>query len=160
MKSFVVLLALGALGYFAWHKYIGGPPRDIENPVYAEVRGIANFDGREIEMVLFGRASSDVDCEVRTQVSINEALEACPTCRMQPATCRAQLPPRYAKLFDDVPIPSTYLSMTAGKADERDVRMVVYGLTDQEGTLICEQLRSMVLQKYRGTAHCVPASGG
>jgi hypothetical protein len=58
MRTLLVILGLGALGYFAWQNYLGGPPQVIEDAVCAEVRG------------------------------------------------------RYAKLFDDVPIPSTYLSMT------------------------------------------------
>ena len=160
MKTLLVLLVLGALGYFAWQKYIGGPPQVIENPVYGELRGAANIEGRDIEMVAFVRSTSETDCQVRARIAVDEALEGCPTCTMQPATCKNELPPRYARLFEDVPIPSTYLSMTAGNAGERDVRMVVYGLTDREGELICEQLRIMVLQKYQGTARCVPASGG
>jgi hypothetical protein len=55
-----------------------------------------------------------------------------------------------AKRFDDEQIPSTYLSLTAG---------LVYGLTDQEGAVVCEQMRKVILQKYTGTAHCVAPSG-
>ena len=36
----------------------------------------------------------------------------------------------YHRLFDDEPIPSTYLSLSAGQASERDGRLIVYGLTD------------------------------
>ena len=50
---------------------------------------------------------------------------------MQPVSCKDELPPRYARLFDDVPIASTYLSMNAGIAGERDGRIVVYGLADK-----------------------------
>ena len=70
------------------------------------------------------------------------------------------MPPRYARLFDDEQIPSTYLSLTAGLADERDGRLVVYGLTDKEGAVVCEQMRKVILQKYTGTAHCVAPAGG
>ena len=45
-------------------------------------------------------------------------------------------------------------------ADERDGRLVVYGLTDKEGALVCEQMRKVILKKYSGTAHRVSASGG
>jgi hypothetical protein len=161
MKSLIVLLVLGALGYFAWQKYVGGPPTVIENPVYGEIRATANIEGREIEMAMFARTKSETDCKARAWISWKSALEACPGCKMEhQATCKSELPRRYAKLFDDVPISSTYLSLTAGVAGERDGRLVVYGLTDQEGELICEQMREMVRQNYRGDVHCVRASGG
>jgi hypothetical protein len=63
------------------------------------------------------------------------------------------LPARYARLFNDEPIPSTYLSVSAAKADERDGRMVDFGLTDREGEAICAQMRSVILQEYRGGLH-------
>jgi hypothetical protein len=160
MKTLIVLLVLGALGYFAWQRYVGGPPMVIENPVYGEVRATANIEGREIEMAMFARMSSDIDCHARARISWEGALKGCPSCKLQEPVCKTELPARYAKLFDDAPIPSTYLSLTAGVAGERDGRLVVYGLTDQEGEIICEQMRSMVQKNYRGEVHCVRASGG
>ena len=74
--------------------------------------------------------------------------------------CQAQLPPRYARLFDDEPIPSTYLSASAGNAGERDGRLVVYGLTDQEGAAMCEPIRTMVLRVLQGHRPLREASGG
>ena len=64
------------------------------------------------------------------------------------------------RLVHDEPIPSSYLSLTAGGAEERDGRLDVYGLTDWEGKHDCEQMRKVILKQYTGTAHCVPASGG
>jgi len=119
-----------------------------------------NVQGREIEMAVFARMADESDCTLRALLSWSNALKACPTCTLTPAKCQAQLPARYSRLFNDEPIPSTYLSATAGKADERDGRVVVFGLTDQEGEVICEQMRTVILKEYRGTAHCVKASGG
>ena len=126
----------------------------------SEVRVTANSQGREIEMALFIRAASDADCNGRAQLSWHGVLDGCPGCSMNPVKCQAELPPRYARLFDDVPIPSAYLSATAGSSNERDARLVMYGLTDAEGMQVCEALRDYLLRKYKGTAHCVAPSGG
>jgi hypothetical protein len=160
LKTLFTLLVIAAIGWFAWNKYVGGPPRTFEKPVYGEMRATMNVQGREIEMAVFARMADESDCKLRALTSWSEALRNCPTCTLTPAKCQAQLPARYARLFNDEPIPSTYLSATAGKADERDGRVVVYGLTDQEGTAVCEVIRTVILERYRGTAHCVKASGG
>lgn len=159
MKTLIVLILVAALGWFFWHKHVSGPPQTFEKPVYGEIRATANIQGREIEMAIFARTGSKLDCETRAAVSWSRALANCPTCKFEPVKCEDQLAPRYARLFDDVPIPSTYLSATAGNAIERDGRVVVYGLTDQEGEVVCETLRSVLLKEYKGTAHCVKASG-
>jgi len=160
LKTLFTLIVIAAIGWFVWNKYVGGPPQSFENPVYGEMRATVNVQGREIEMAVFARMADDSDCRMRAQRSWSKALNGCPTCTLTPAKCQAQLPARYARLFNDEPIPSTYLSATAGKADERDGRVVVFGLTDQEGAALCEQMRTVILQEYRGTAHCVKASGG
>ena len=74
--------------------------------------------------------------------------------------CSKELPPRYARLFDNEPIPSAYLSANAGSARERDLRMVVYGLTDDEGMAICEVLRKELVKNFVGPTSCIRPSGG
>ena len=69
------------------------------------------------------------------------------------------MPSRYARLLDDEPIPSSYLSLTAGRADERDGRLVVYGLTDRKARWSVSKCEGDP-EKYTGTAHCVAPSGG
>jgi hypothetical protein len=38
--------------------------------------------------------------------------------------------------------------------------MVVYGLTDAEGMVVCEQMKSVLGQKYEGRLVCIAPSGG
>jgi hypothetical protein len=160
MKTLLVIVIVGLGAWFAW-KRVAGPstPLVIENPVYAEIRATANVANRDLEMVLFVRSSSDFDCRTRSRVSWEGALQGCPTCKLQEPKCQDKLPPRYARLFDDVPIPSAYLSATAGTGGERDGRLVVYGLTDAEGAMMCEAMRKQIAEKYHGTLRCVAASG-
>ncbi len=161
MKGLLVVIVLGVIGWFAYQKYAGGGGSPvIEDPVFGEIRVTQQIQSREIEMALFVRASSDNDCHTRAQESWKGALSACPTCVFQPVKCQKELPARYARLFDDVPIPSTYLSATAAKKTERDGRLVIYGLTDAEGVQLCELVRSQIGERYAGTTHCVKASGG
>jgi hypothetical protein len=162
MKGLLVLVILGVAGWFAYQKYFagGGPPATFENPVYGEMRVVARIQSRELEMAAFVRAADDEDCRTRGSRSWNEVLAACPTCTRQPVKCHEQLPPRYARLFDDVPIASTYLSATAGNRSERDGRVVFYGLTDAEGAQVCELFRAQFSKQYAGTMQCVTASGG
>jgi hypothetical protein len=161
VKTVLVLAIIGIAAWFAWKKYEeGGGPAVITDPVYAEIRASVTVQNREIEMALFVRSSSELDCRTRARVSWAGALRSCETCTLAEPKCQKELPPRYARLFDDVPIPSTYLSATGGVRGERDGRLVVYGLTDKEGEYLCEMIRSKILENYKGTAHCVPASGG
>lgn len=147
-------------GWFAWKNVSGdGPPPVIENPIYGELRATASVENREIEMALFVRSTNEVDCRTRALISWQSAMKGCPTCQLQEPAYRDALPARYARLFDDTPIPSTYLAATAGNSEERDGRLVVYGLTQAEGTQMCELLRQQIAQKYTGTLRCIPASG-
>ena len=78
---------------------------------------------------------------------------------MSPAKCLEELPSRYARLFENVAIPSTYLAFTRGSRFERDGRMVVYGLTRAEGLAVCEQMRNSVSKEdYTGTLECIAPS--
>ncbi len=161
MKKLLLIGLVAVAGYFGYQKYQAqhGPPKPMDNPVYGEVRVNANVQGREIEMALFFRASDDADCHGRALVSWTGTLKNCAQCSLQTNECKAELPPRYARLFDDVPIPSAYLSANAGVAGERDGRLVVYGLTDQEGAAVCEVMRKNIAETYKGETHCVAASG-
>ncbi|MBC8026527.1 MAG: hypothetical protein H7Y89_11070 [Steroidobacteraceae bacterium] len=160
MKGLIIVILLAAAGYFVYQKYAGGPPQTFENPVYGEMRMTASVGNREIEAAVFVRASDDLDCKGRGLLSWRETFEGCPSCKLQEPKCHAVLPPRYARLFDNVPIPSAYLSADAGNAAERDGRVVIYGLTDAEGAQMCELLKAEAAKKYEGKLTCIAPSGG
>lgn len=163
MKTILIILALVVAGYF-WYDHLkdarADKPPVATDPWYLELRATNQVGGREIEMALFARALSERDCNQGERADWASISKACPTCRAQPPRCAKNLPPRYARLFDDVAIPSAYLSASAGAEKERDLRLVVYGLTDQEGVQLCEMMRKELAKTYVGPSHCVsPAPG-
>jgi hypothetical protein len=163
MKTMLIILALLVAGYL-WYDHARGDkpnkPPVVTDPYYLEVRASNVVGGREIELALFARALDERDCDTGTKAGWASVAKACPTCTAQAPKCSKELPPRYARLFDDVPIPSAYLSGTAGSERERDIRVVVFGLTDQEGMVICEAMRTELSKNYGGATHCVNPSGG
>lgn len=155
--SFVIVLAI--IGFVAKRWLDKSNPEVIEHPVYAEMRVDAKEGIREINVVLFGEAVDLDDCNLRTEKTWSKVLAGCPTCVLSPPKCLDSLPPRYAKLFDNVAIPSTYLAFTRGSRFERDGRMVVYGLTRDEGLAVCEQMRNSISKDdYKGTLACIAPS--
>jgi len=159
MKALIGMLVVGVLAYFVWQRGSGAGTEVIDDPVYGEIRIDLEVQGRELEMALFARLPDDGECQTRATQDWQGVFEACPACNLHPVQCRDELPPRYARLFDDEPISSWYVSMQPGMAGERQGRLVVYGLTDQEGAVVCKELLKAVKQKYRGTARCVAPAG-
>jgi hypothetical protein len=163
MKKLLVLAALGLLVYMGYQKYQRGPAptaAEMENPVYGEMRVNTTIEGRELEMALFVKVPDKEECQARARQEWADVLKDCPGCKLQAIKCQDTLSPRYARLFEDTPIPSAYLSLKAGNSKERDGRLVVYGLTDQEGVLVCEEMRRIILKEYKGTGTCIAPSGG
>lgn len=157
-KLILLLLVIGAAYYSYQHRQDPNNPEQIDKPVYAELRVTLNAPGREIEMALFAAMASEEDCKTRTQLVWDNVISACTQCSSQVKECRTELPARYAKLFANEPIASTYLSFTHGAKTERDGRMVIYGLTTQEGNLLCEQMKQQFAARYTGKLLCVPSN--
>ena len=137
MKKLILLIALAAAGCFAYARFQNGNPEHIEKPVYAELRVDTKVGSRELNLVLFGEMADDVDCHERFDRAWNEIIEGCPDCSMRLSSCR-ELEPRYQRMFDDVPIHSTYLSFTS-----------------DEGDTLCNALRQQFQTRYKGTVACI-----
>ena len=158
MKLIVIVIVLAVIGFLVKGRLDKANPEVIEHPVYAEMRLDAKEGIREINVALFAEAVDLDDCNLRTQKTWAKVLSGCPTCVLSTPKCTDSLPPRYAKLFNNVPIPSTYLAFTRGSRFERDGRMVVYGLTRDEGLAVCEQMRQVASNEYKGTLQCIAPS--
>lgn len=155
MKKLILLIALAAAGYFAYARFQGANPEHIENPVYAELRVDTKVGSREVNLVLFGEMADDVDCRERFGRAWDKLVEGCVGCSMSLSACRTDLEPRYRRLFDDTAIHSTYLSFTKASRYERNGRMVVWGLTGDEGDALCESIRQQFQTRYEGKVACI-----
>ena len=155
MKKLILLIALAGAAYFAYTRFQAGNPGHIENPVYAELRVDTKAGSRELNLVLFGEMVDDTDCRERFGRAWDKIVEGCVDCSMRLSSCCSDLEPRYRRLFDDTAIHSTYLSFTKGSRYERNGRMVVYGLTGDEGDALCESLRQQFQTRYKGTVACI-----
>ncbi|HEU4601358.1 MAG TPA: hypothetical protein VFS24_05295 [Steroidobacteraceae bacterium] len=157
-KWIVLLLVIGGAYYFYQKREDPNNPATIDKPVYAEIRVGIEAPGRSLDMALFAAMANEEECRTRTQLVWDNVLSACTTCSSQVKDCRTALPARYAKLFSNVPIASTYLSLTRGAPSERDGRMVIYGLTAQEGNALCDQMKSQFATRYTGKLECIPST--
>jgi hypothetical protein len=157
MKAVLALIVLGVLGYFGFQKYQESAPVEIDDPVFAEMRVDIKVPGRELNFVLYGKMASELECRTRAAIVWGKAMAGCKECSLATATCSKELAPRYAKLFDNQPIRSTYMSFTRGAQDERDGRMVIYGLTADEGDAICDTVRKQAQTQYEGKIECIKA---
>ncbi|HEY5809326.1 MAG TPA: hypothetical protein VIT67_15230 [Povalibacter sp.] len=160
MKAFLVLIILGVAGYYGYQHFKGGEgeaPDVIESPVYADVRLDMNVAGRELQFALFGKMASQADCDVRSNMVWGKVIDGCKECVQRTSVCKTQLEPRYQRLFDNTAIHSTYISFTRGSKVERDGRMVIFGLTADEGDAICKQTLAHFQANYAGKIECVLA---
>ncbi len=153
MRKLLVIAALGALGYYAYQHLLG--PAEIVNPVFAEIRVNMSVGGREIEAAIFGKAVDDIDCRLRAE-RVKDNLEAnCNYCVSKSIVCKASLAPRYARIFDDEPAGATYLSVNRSNHSERNVRVILWGLTGAEGDRVCDQMKRVFAKIHSGPMQCV-----
>jgi hypothetical protein len=155
MKFLIILIVLGTGAYLVHNHREAQNPATIESPVYAELRMDARIQGREFNLVLFGEMASQEDCQQRADRTWNKLIDGCKDCTMSLTSCSAQLEPRYRRLFDNARIHSTYLSFTRGSRFERNGRMVVYGLTADEGDAVCESIMADFQTRYEGKVSCI-----
>jgi hypothetical protein len=160
VKAILLLIIAGVAGYFVYSRYQDRSPEVIEDPVFADIRVDIKVAGRELNYLLLGKMADEEDCRTRAASVWQKVISSCKECSFQVTTCQAKLAPRYAKLFDDQAIQSTYLSFKRGSRHERDGRMVIYGLTSDEGNQLCEMLRAQFQQQYTGQVQCVKGRGG
>jgi hypothetical protein len=160
MKVFLILVVLAVAGYFGYQHLNadeGAAPDVIEHPVYADVRLDMNVAGRELQFALFGKMASTADCAQRSNFVWGKVVKGCKDCIQRASVCKTELEPRYQRLFDNTAIHSTYISFTRGSPYERDGRMVIFGLTADEGDTICEQILANFRTDYIGKIECVHA---
>ncbi len=165
MKKIIIFLLIIGAGYHLWQRNRQTlddklNPEAIANPVYAETRVKMEFPGRSAEAIMFAKTVDQADCQKLVQ-TMERQLESqmqsvCPACKAPTSECKAELAPRYARLFDDAPAAVTYVSMARGQRSEREHRLIYWGVSVAESDRLCDMLPGF--QKGRkGTVTCVRA---
>ena len=134
---------------------------DFSNPVYAQVRGSVVVGGRKIQEVDLVKTANKQDCE-RAIERVEALLERARKQSNLPfnidsKSCDSTLPPHLARTFDNVPTETTYLSAARGAPNEREVRIVYWGVTARESDAVCSFAASFS-QEHKGAVTCIRAN--
>ena len=143
-------------GFYAY-KVFGDNPVEISNPVYMESRVTLDVPdtSREVEVIFLGEMVSQEDCEKRSENYLANLLESCQVCNIKLTECKLEIHSRNKKLFSNRKAHTTYLSLTKGNRFERNGRLVVWGLNDEEAKMLCSEIKNNIGEKYNGTAQCI-----
>ncbi len=159
MKNLLTLIIIAVAGYFGYgylNTYLENP-LEISDPVYLESRIIFEAPelSRSFEYVLVAEMVSDEDCQMRSEEYLQGLFKKCRQCKVKLSECSGNLDARYMKLFSDQPTYTTYLSLNKGNRYERNARMIVWGLTEEEAKAVCEIIKNTVKDSYTGQLQCI-----
>lgn len=155
MKALILFVAIAGGVYT--HGVYRGNPAEISDPVYVEARFELEFPAlaRELESVVIAEMASFQECEDRSERFLETLFEKCKECQLKRLQCRAEIAPRYKKLFAGKPTHTTYLSFDKGSRFERSGRMVIWGLKGDEAQYACKMAKQRMQENYNGTVSCV-----
>jgi hypothetical protein len=164
-KLIVFLLVIGALYYMAttaqWKNLglMGRDPSAIANPVYAVMRFRTEFQDRSVDMVALVKTFDQEDCRTGSDKSVDRVLrpehpDGGLVWQLVSSECKSVLDSRSAKLFDNIPTYVNYVSAAPGAASEREIRLIFWGVTADEGDMMCGQIPRMQA-RWKGAVTCI-----
>lgn len=153
----LILLALagGSYLYTKERQQEALHPSVIKNPIYAEMRFSLEVGGRVFEMLLLAKTTGEAECRsASSRLSLIKDQFEANRWKIKSTECMANLPPRYAAMFEGTPTHVTYLSITRGAPEEREIRVINWGITVEQSDKLCDALMAGV-QRLKGTASCI-----
>jgi hypothetical protein len=168
MKKLIVLVVIVLLAKYGWDqqkaKFSGDDqnPDVITHPTYAEVRINMTLGSRSLDGVMFAKTVNQADCEVygkAAQASVMKMVGAssgpgAPAIHVTSSECKSALTPRNAKLFENQPTFVNYLALDRGDRSEREIRVIYWGITAEEGERVCA-MAPMMQQGRKGQVTCI-----
>jgi hypothetical protein len=138
-----------------------GDPRAMPNPVYAEIRFRAEFHDRTFNAVELIKTFDQADCRRGSADAVDMIInqhdpDSQLTWELASSECTSSLEARNLRLFDNKSTFVNYLSAAAGDSTERELRLVIWGVTAAEGDLICGEIPRLQ-EKWKGTVTCIHA---
>jgi len=167
MKKLILVLIIAASAYYAYKTrqerlQQRAHPAVIERPVYAETKVDLKGDGgRIINSVVLVATASQAECGEAAAKLVQTVLDASArggvTGTVTSTECKTELDARMARLFANQPTFVTYMALARGKPEERETRMLYWGVTVQESDLLCEMV-PQIQKGWAGEVSCVRAA--
>ncbi|MDR2240038.1 MAG: hypothetical protein LBE33_06295 [Zoogloeaceae bacterium] len=149
MKQLIIILCIIGGAIFLFQRQHSNV---ISNPVYAEVHATLDVGDRHLEGVIFTEVVDETDCKKYSDAmveNLQEAQTSIPTkWVMKSLECKSELPPRFAKFFNNEPTFVTYLSIARNNWRERETRLLFWGVSVDESDMICNQIRDGIFRKH------------
>jgi len=161
MKNLIVFLIIVGAVIFLYKKF--DKPKPILNPVYGEAR-VTIGDLNPIEMVIYTAAADEKECQEQLRLlkmSLPKSVtDSCPgpTCKIGKLECKNELARRHLKLFDNEPTFVAYISLAPGASDEREMRIIYWGLPAEMSNQICDSIPEFRANGWKGKIRCIQAA--
>ena len=167
MRNLIIFIIIVGAGIFFYKKYFDKPEAmgEITQPVYAEAhmtiegKDRRGSGSRSIEAVTYMAAADEEDCQKQLE-ELKHSFDNrfCPggTCELQKSECKSELLPRYKRLFDNQPTSLTYISFARGGPEEREARLIFWGISVEESESLCAMVPA-IQKKFKGKVSCVHA---
>jgi imidazole glycerol phosphate synthase subunit HisF len=167
MKKIILVLIVAAAAYFAYKTRVErlqqeANPAVIERPVYAETKvDLKGEGGRVINSVVLVATASQVECDTAAAKMVQTVLDASArkgvAGTVKSIECKRELDARMSRVFANQPTFVTYMVLGRGKPEERETRMLYWGVTVEESDLLCEMVPH-IQKGWAGKVSCVRAS--
>lgn len=165
MKKIILVLIVAAAAFFAYktrqQRQQQANPAVIERPVYAETKvDLKGDSGRVINSVVLVATASQTECDAAAAKLVQTVIDASArkgvTGTVKSIECKTELDSRMARLFANQPTFVTYMVLGRGKPEERETRMLYWGVTVEESDLLCEMV-PQIQKGWAGKVSCVRA---
>ncbi len=160
VKRLFFLTTAGISAIAGWSRYKEfRHPNEIAEPVYAELHVKLDIGNRSLEQVMLVKTADMTECgRARSELESGAGVVVANTgkaLKVSSSDCFRELTPRQAGLFENLPADVTYLSMVRGTGLEREVRVIVWGISIEESNIICDGLAKSERPRRQGAVTCV-----
>jgi hypothetical protein len=163
MRNFVLFLIIVGGILFWYYKNQEELATDFTNPVYAEIRiqvqtGNKTQPGnRNVDLIMLTKTVDEAECETQIKVMSDNMAAGLGSeqFKLKSTECKQTLRPLYARLFENEPIHTTYISFARSSPRQREIRTLFWGLSEGESNAICDALRPGLSKIANQKGRCI-----
>lgn len=163
-NKLIAIAVISCLGWLAadyqkHRKPARGETEEIDQPVYAELNVRVIIDGKALEEFVYVEAKDEADCDRARDKLEKDFAKSAAELHLPPSVkasrCLTALNRDQADLFANRPTSVTYLSLSRGTDEERETRVIVWGLTGEQSDRNCQRVQREDWTQRRGRMRCI-----